>query len=94
MEICETLKLTLRGKTHVLTYRSGDTIFETARRAHIRPPASCLKGECGTCMAKITLGTVTMRANDVLTPDEIAAGYVLTCQALPTSRDVAIVYEN
>ncbi len=45
-------------------------------------------------MAKITVGAATMRANHVLTPDEVADGYVLTCQALPVSEHVTVVYED
>ena len=39
-------------------------------------------------------GSATMKHDEVLTPEEIAEGLILTCQALPTSRHVVVDYEN
>jgi 3-ketosteroid 9alpha-monooxygenase subunit B len=93
-EVCERLTITLHGKTIELDYRPGETIVESAWRAGVRPPISCLQGACATCMAKLVKGRVEMRVNDVLTPGEIADGYVLTCHGLPVSREVEIIYEE
>ena len=93
-EICETLTITCRKKTAAAPYHRGDTIFEAARRMGLRPPCSCLAGTCGTCMARLVTGSVTMKHDEVLTPDEIAGGLILTCQSLPTSRHVVVDYEN
>jgi ferredoxin len=75
------------------TYRAGDTLLETARSAGLSPPSSCETGSCGTCMARLTEGSARMNNNDALEDDEVAEGWVLTCQALPTSRTVRVVYE-
>ncbi len=72
---------------------AGETLLETARRAGLSPPFSCEAGNCGTCMAKLTEGNATMRTNDVLEEDELADGYVLTCQAVPDTTSVTVVYE-
>jgi 3-ketosteroid 9alpha-monooxygenase subunit B len=93
-ETCETLTLVLRGTESVINHRPGEVIVEAAWRAGIRPPVSCLLGSCATCMARVTRGTVRMRGNDVLMPSEVAEGYVLTCQGVPTSREVTVVYES
>jgi ferredoxin len=83
----------LDRKTTTATYRSGDTLLQTARSAGLKAPASCETGSCGTCMAKIVEGTARMLNNDALEDDEVADGWVLTCQSLPTSRSVRVDYE-
>lgn len=93
-ERCETLTVSLRGQTQEIVYQEGDTILQAAWEAGLRPPLSCLQGNCATCMARITQGSVTMYANNALTPSEVEQGYVLTCQAIPTARHVAILYEE
>ncbi len=72
---------------------AGETLLESARRAGLSPPFSCEAGNCGTCMARLIDGTATMRANEVLEDDEIADGYVLTCQAVPDTPSVTVEYE-
>jgi 3-ketosteroid 9alpha-monooxygenase subunit B len=71
----------------------GETLLESARRAGLSPPFSCEAGNCGTCMAKLIDGAATMRTNDVLEDDEIADGYILTCQAVPDTPSVTVLYE-
>lgn len=74
-------------------YRDGDTLLQTARLAGLNAPSSCETGSCGTCMARLTDGSARMINNDALTEDEVAEGWVLTCQSLPTSDSVTVVYE-
>src|SRR5262249_48931889 len=81
-----------RKKTSVLRV-AGETLLESARRAGPAPPFRCEAGNCGTCMAKLTEGSATMRANDVLEDDEIADGYILTCQGVPDTPSVTVCYE-
>ena len=85
------IELDRRATTAV--YRTGNTLLETARSAGLSPPSSCETGSCGTCMARISEGSAWMNNNDALEDDEVAEGWVLTCQALPTSRTVRVVYE-
>jgi ferredoxin len=95
-EESETTSLLIRlaGRKHAIGYEPGDTILEAARRAGLRPPFACQAGNCGTCMAHLDEGTATLRANDVLDPDELAAGWILTCQAVPTSAKVVVDYDG
>jgi ferredoxin-NADP reductase len=72
---------------------AGETLLESARRAGLSPPFSCEAGNCGTCIGKLTEGHATMRNNDVLEEDEIADGYILTCQGVPDSESITVVYE-
>jgi ferredoxin-NADP reductase len=85
--------VTLEGKTVVVRYQPGDTLLETARRGGLRPPFSCEAGNCATCMAFLKEGSVRMRANNALTPEEVEEGWVLTCQSLPSGRTVTVEYE-
>jgi 3-ketosteroid 9alpha-monooxygenase subunit B len=89
----ESLTITLGRRTQTIPYQPGDTILEAARRRGLKPPFSCEMGNCATCMAHLDEGSATMRANNALTADEVATGWVLTCQALPTSRDVIVNYD-
>ena len=83
----------LDRKTTRAFYRAGDTLLQTARTAGLKAPASCETGSCGTCMARIVEGTARMLNNDALDEDEVADGWVLTCQSLPTSPTVRVDYE-
>ena len=85
--------ITLNGKTATTQHRLGTTLLQTARSAGMSPPFSCESGSCATCMAMLVEGTVEMRTNNALTPDEVEEGWVLTCQAVPTSPSVRVVYE-
>ena len=88
-----TATITLDGNTVTVPANPGDTLLETARRAGLSPPYSCEAGNCGTCIATVTDGTVTMRVNEVLEEDEIADGLVLTCQGVPDT-DVTLSYDD
>jgi ferredoxin-NADP reductase len=90
----EEVTVTLGGKTVVVDYRPGDTLLETARRGGLRPPFSCTAGNCATCMAFLREGSVTMRANTALTPEEVEEGWILTCQSLPTGKTIVVEYEE
>ncbi len=92
-DVPEAIVIILRGKRNEVPYRPGDTVLETARRAGLPAPSSCEAGNCATCMAFAREGTVTMRVNDALTPEEVDEGWVLTCQSLPTSVSLTIEYE-
>jgi 3-ketosteroid 9alpha-monooxygenase subunit B len=90
----ESIVVRLERRKHRLAYERGDTILEAARRAGLKPPFACQAGECATCMAHLTEGTVTMRVNNALTADEVEQGWILTCQAIPTSREVVVDYDR
>jgi 3-ketosteroid 9alpha-monooxygenase subunit B len=83
----------LNGRTSSADHRPGTTILQTARQMGLSPPFSCEMGSCATCMALVREGTVTMHVNNALTPEEVAEGWVLTCQSVPTSPSIHVVYE-
>ena len=92
-EDTEKVVIELNLGTTTAVYRAGDTLLQTARIAGLQAPYSCETGSCGTCMARVVEGSARMVNNDALEDDEVAEGWVLTCQALPTSRTVRVVYE-
>jgi ferredoxin-NADP reductase len=89
----ESLVVRIRGRKHEVAYQPGESILHAARRAGLEPPFACEAGACGTCMALVVEGRATMRVNNALEADEVEAGYVLTCQATPASREVVVDYE-
>ncbi len=89
----EEVVIELDHTTTTAGYRAGNTLLQTARIAGLRAPSSCETGSCGTCMARIVSGSARMLNNDALDDDEVADGWVLTCQSLPTSRSVHVIYE-
>ena len=88
-----TVTVELNGRTNTADYRPGTTILQTARQMGLSPPFSCESGSCATCMAMLVEGTAAMHVNNALTDDEVAQGWVLTCQAVPTSPSVHAVYD-
>jgi len=82
----------LDGRTGTTDHHPGTTILQTARQLGMSPPFSCEAGSCATCMARLSEGTASMHVNNALTDDEIADGWVLTCQAVPTSPHLSVVY--
>jgi ring-1,2-phenylacetyl-CoA epoxidase subunit PaaE len=84
----------LDGRTSTVTVPSGMAILDGAQKIRPDLPFACKGGVCGTCRARVTSGAVTMRRNYALEDDEVAAGYVLTCQSLPTTDAVTVDYDD
>ena len=89
----DSMVIKLGGKKQTVDYKMGDTVLDTARRAGLKPPFSCESGSCATCMAHLDTGAATMRVNNALTPEEVDDGWILTCQSIPTSREVVVNYD-
>jgi ring-1,2-phenylacetyl-CoA epoxidase subunit PaaE len=87
-----TLSVTLDGRTRKVEF-SAANILDSAREAGMPAPFACKAGVCATCRAKVTKGKVEMAARYGLTDEEIAAGYVLTCQSVPVGEGVAVDYD-
>ncbi|MGN2639990.1 2Fe-2S iron-sulfur cluster-binding protein [Nocardia takedensis] len=88
-----TVTVILNRKKRTVPRKDGETLLESARRAGLTPPFSCEAGNCATCMAKVTDGHATLRVNEALSDDELADGYVLTCQAVPDTESITVDYE-
>jgi len=84
----------LDGRATTVTVPPGTPILDAAQRVRPDLPFACKGGVCGTCRARVTDGEVTMRRNYALEPEEVAAGYVLTCQALPATNAVTVDFDT
>ena len=72
----------------------GVSILDAARDAGLDLPFSCKSGVCSTCRARLQDGTVQMTRNFALMQSDLDAGFVLTCQAHPTSEAVTISFDD
>ncbi len=72
---------------------NGDNILDAALAHGADLPYACKGGVCSTCRAKITEGSVDMEVNYALEPDEVAKGFVLTCQSHPTTERVVVDFD-
>jgi ring-1,2-phenylacetyl-CoA epoxidase subunit PaaE len=70
------------------------TILDAALQKNIDVPYSCQGGVCSSCMAKITVGSATMIQNNILTDSEIKEGLVLTCQAIPSTKEITVDFDD
>jgi len=70
------------------------SILDAASAAGLEVPFSCTSGVCGTCRAKLVEGSVRMERNFALDKKEVAAGFVLTCQAHPTTERVVLSFDE
>ena len=85
--------VSLDGRQIEVTVPSNKTILDVLIDSKYDPPYSCTSGACSTCMAKVTKGSVKMDACFALDDDEIEEGYILTCQAHPTTGEVELTYD-
>jgi ring-1,2-phenylacetyl-CoA epoxidase subunit PaaE len=83
----------LDGRSSTATVPAGTPILDGAQRVRPDLPFACKGGVCGTCRARLVEGEVTMRRNYALEQEELDAGYILTCQALPTSPGIIVDYD-
>ncbi len=81
------------GKTHKVPYQKGQTILVAARAAGLNPLSSCEEGFCASCAAKRVKGKVVLANNDIYTADDLANGWILTCQGHCFGPEVEITYD-
>jgi ring-1,2-phenylacetyl-CoA epoxidase subunit PaaE len=86
------ISVTLDGRTRRVEF-DGANILDSARDAGLPAPFACKAGVCATCRARVTAGKIEMAARYGLTDEEVAAGYVLTCQSVPVGEGVAVDYD-
>jgi 3-ketosteroid 9alpha-monooxygenase subunit B len=72
------------GQVYRLAYHGGDTLLETMRRGGVPAPSLSEQGVCGSCMVRRLKGEVVLRENFILADEDLAAGYTLACQGLPS----------
>jgi len=88
------VKIRLYGEDHEFDVQPDETFLSAAQRANLDPPYACQIGACCTCRAKLVTGSAIMDEREALSDDEIADGYILTCQAHPTSDGCFADYDQ
>ncbi|QRY61608.1 ferredoxin--NADP reductase [Gordonia sp. PDNC005] len=86
------VEVELDGETHELAWPRSRTLVDVMLAAGLDAPYSCQEGECGSCACTLTEGTVEMEVSGALDPDDIADGYILGCQAKPTSDRLRVEF--
>ena len=81
-------------RREIVFSREQASILDAASDAGLEVPFSCTSGVCGTCRAKLVEGQVRMERNFALDKKEVAAGFVLTCQAHPTTERVVLSFDQ
>ncbi len=87
------LTVELDGETIKLKIDAQQSILDCLIDEGYDPPHSCCSGACSSCMAKMKTGKVHMEVAHALDDDDIADGYILTCQAHADAAEIHIVYE-
>ena len=93
--VLATISVVMDGRRRSFPMAPTDgSVLEAAERAGLELPFSCRSGICATCRARITNGAAVMTHNIALEPWEMAAGFVLCCQARPTTGTLDISYDH
>lgn len=84
----------LDDESFSFTMKQTDDVLSAALRNKIDAPYSCQGGVCSSCLAKVTEGAAVMTKNSILTDGEVEDGFILTCQAHPTTNTIAIDFDD
>jgi ring-1,2-phenylacetyl-CoA epoxidase subunit PaaE len=93
----ETARITIvrDGLAREIPFTKGQpSILDAASSAGLEVPYSCTSGVCGTCRAKLLEGEVRMERNFALDKNEVAGGFILTCQAHPLTERVRLSFDE
>lgn len=89
------VRVILDGRAVELTVPAdGQSILDATLAVRPDAPFACKNAVCGTCRARVTEGTVDLDSNYALEPDELDRGFVLTCQAHPTTDRVVVDFDR
>jgi ferredoxin-NADP reductase len=86
------VKINFNGQVYDIATGENQTILQAALQNKVQLPYSCRVGSCSTCSAICKSGKVVMSVNEVLTDNDLAEGWILTCTGHPVTDDVVIEY--
>jgi ring-1,2-phenylacetyl-CoA epoxidase subunit PaaE len=93
-DVIANITVVMDGRRRAFSMAASDpSVLDAAERAGLELPFSCRAGICATCRARITQGSAVMTHNIALADWETAAGFVLCCQARPTSATLELSYD-
>jgi 3-ketosteroid 9alpha-monooxygenase subunit B len=87
------LQVTLDGQASSLDWPGGTRMLDVLIEAALDPPFSCREGICGACACQLVAGQVEMVNNEVLDDTDLREGYVLACQSVALTPEVAVSYD-
>ncbi len=79
------VKIMMDGEDFGFEMKKSETILDAALENDIDLPYSCQSGVCTSCQGKLISGSVDMDVSDGLSDEEISEGYILCCQAIPST---------
>lgn len=79
------------GSNDIIQVKKGKTILQAAMDNNVEISYSCRSGMCSSCKAKCTSGEIKMMDGHLLSEEEVAQGYVLTCVSFPVTEEVEII---
>jgi ferredoxin-NADP reductase len=88
----KSLRINFNNELHDIAAGENQSILQAALQNNIQLPYSCRSGICSACMAFCKTGKVEMTKNEVLTDEDIAQGWILTCTGHALTDDVEIAY--
>ncbi|MDO4727960.1 MAG: ferredoxin--NADP reductase [Bacteroidota bacterium] len=88
------LHVLLDGEETSFSVPNGTTLLDAILKKGLDPAYSCLGGICSSCIARITKGNAQMKKNSILTDDEIEEGLILSCQAVPTTSEISVNFDD
>ncbi|MFT4042587.1 MAG: ferredoxin--NADP reductase [Gordonia sp. (in: high G+C Gram-positive bacteria)] len=88
-----TLEVSIDGDSVTVLCGQGTRLLDAMLAHGVDAPYSCREGDCGSCMARLIEGVVEPGGGLALEPEDIADGYILTCQAFPRGESVSIEFE-
>ena len=84
----------LEGETVTISLEAGQTVLHALIDEGYNPPYSCESGICSTCVCRLKQGRVHMKNNVALNDDEVAKGYILSCQSLALTPEIEVEYQD
>ena len=91
--LCEAT-IQFEDSTEKIKILKDQTILDAALAKDVEVPYSCKGGVCSSCICRIKEGSAQMRQNSVLTDKEIEEGLVLSCQAVPTTANLIVDFDD
>ena len=86
------MKVFINGLEENFEIQRKNMILDELLAQGIEVSYSCRGGVCSSCIGKVTEGSAEMEKNQVLSEDEVAKGYILTCQSHPLTEKLTLEF--